>query len=178
MSVHQITELPKVLALLLVEQGSYTYIDKLAQSASKDLALYHIREALRDYHSLLSRGISNDEAKMTADTINFLKIENEIRDINETSSISGLREKLSFLSAQALAEAARIRTRSTYGIGLKILEFFNKKGISFTGVEDFRKAIMDQIKEISKSLNIVEEDISEIAENTSLLKSLLRRGEK
>lgn len=178
MSVYQITELPKVLAILLVEQGSYTYIDKLAQSASKDLALYHIREALRDYHSLLSRGISNDEAKILADTINFLKVENEIKDVNGASSVSDLREKVSLLSSQALAEAARIKTKSTYGIGLKILEFFIQKGTSFTRVEDFKEAIKGQIKEISKALDIDEEDIRDVAENMSLLRSLMRRGEK
>lgn len=33
-------ELAKVLALLLYVQREYSYIDKLSQSASKDLALY------------------------------------------------------------------------------------------------------------------------------------------
>ncbi|MEM2741990.1 MAG: type I-A CRISPR-associated protein Csa5 [Nitrososphaeria archaeon] len=119
MSMYRITELPKILAILLVEQGSYTYIDKLAQSTSKDLALYHIREALRDYHSLLSRGISNDAARDIAGKINFSYMENEIREIKEVLSVSDLRERVSFLSSQALIEAARMKTRSAYDGGEK-----------------------------------------------------------
>lgn len=111
-------ELSKVLAVLLVEQGSYTYIDKLAQSSSKDLALYHIREALRDYHSLMnslkSKEVMSDEdkeVKFVMERINFSEVENEIKELSEIATISHLRERVSLISSQALAEAARIKSK-------------------------------------------------------------------
>jgi len=107
----KIYELSKILAVLLVEQESYTYIDKLAQSSSKDLALYHIREALRDYHSLVNKGIANEEAKSIAEGIKFSDVEDEIKRLSEVTTISHLREYVSFISSQALAEAARIKSK-------------------------------------------------------------------
>lgn len=103
-----ISELSKVLALLLIEQGSYSYIDKISQTASKDLALYHIREALRDYHSLQNRGFSNEAAIGLAKTINFSKLEKEILEIKDLTDITQLREKTSLLAAEALAIAGRL----------------------------------------------------------------------
>jgi CRISPR-associated protein Csa5 len=169
-------ELSKVLAVLLVEQGSYTYIDKLAQASSKDLALYHVRETLRDYNSLLNRGIVNEEAKIIADSINFSNVEKEVEKIGKTSSISDLREIVSLISAQALAEAARIRTRSTYSIGVKILDYLKSKGKSFDTPETLKESINSERKEIVEKLGIDEDIIDEIIENKSLLKSLIRRG--
>ncbi len=101
-------ELSKILALLLVEQGSYSYIDKISQTSSKDLALYHIREALRDYHSLQSRGLSNEAAIGLARTIDFSKLEKEILEIKDLTDITQLRERTSLVTAEALAVAGRL----------------------------------------------------------------------
>ena len=104
-------ELAKVLALLLIEQGSYSYIDKISQTSSKDLALYHIREALRDYHSLRSRGFSNEVATELAKTIDFGRLEKEILEIKDVADITQLRERTSLITAEALAMAGRLVRR-------------------------------------------------------------------
>ncbi|MGC9069358.1 MAG: hypothetical protein ACP5IZ_10375 [Thermoprotei archaeon] len=168
-------ELSKVLAVLLVEQGSYTYIDKLAQASSKDLALYHVRETLRDYNSLLGRGIANEEAKIIADLINFSSVEREIEKIGKASSISDLREIVSLISAQALAEAARIKSRRTYSVSIRIFDYLKNKGKSFNTVEDLRESIKSDKKEIAEKLNVEEDIIEEVAENRPLLKSLIKK---
>ena len=172
----ELRELSKVLAVLLVEQGSYTYIDKLAQVSSKDLALYHIRETLRDYNSLVSRGINNEEAKVTADSIDFLEIESVIEKISNVSSVSELREIVSFITAQALAESARIKTRSTYSIGVKILDEFKSRGMSFGKDDELAEAIKRNQKELAEKLGVDEDVISDIARNRVLLRYLIRRG--
>ncbi|MDW7971454.1 MAG: hypothetical protein RMI53_06320 [Nitrososphaerota archaeon] len=171
-------ELYKIFSILLVEHGSYTYIDKLAQSTSKDIALYHIREALRDYHSLINRGINYEEAKTVANSIDFLRLENEIKEIGELSSLPSLRERVSLLSSQALAEAARIKSRVTYNIGKKIKDFLYEKGLKPEDIENFRKAIKDNLEKISESLGIDESTINEIADNTSLLRHLIDKKEE
>uniref|UniRef100_A0A7C4BAI3 Type I-A CRISPR-associated protein Csa5 n=1 Tax=Thermofilum pendens TaxID=2269 RepID=A0A7C4BAI3_THEPE len=103
----KISEIAKILAILRVEQGSYTYIDKISQTSSRDLALYYIREALRDYHSLMARGFSNPHARQLAGTVDFEGVEGEIERIRKLSGAVELREELSTIAAQALAEAAK-----------------------------------------------------------------------
>lgn len=104
-------ELAKVLAVLLVEQGSYSYIDKLSQTSSKDLALYYVREALRDYHSLASRGFEKEAAKELARTVNFRELEEEIDKLRGLEGVPQLREEISFITARALAQAGRLARR-------------------------------------------------------------------
>jgi CRISPR-associated protein Csa5 len=100
--------LARVLAILNVEQGSYTYIDKLSQAVSRDLALYYIREALRDYHSLMNRGFQSEEAKKTSEHVIFSELESEIDLIRSIQDPAKLREELSAIAAQALAESGRL----------------------------------------------------------------------
>lgn len=100
--------LARVLAVLLLERGSYSYIDKIAQTSSRDLALYYVREALRDYHSLASGRFEKEEAAELARSINFRVLEEEIAKLRELKDVSQLREELSFVAAQALAEAGRL----------------------------------------------------------------------
>lgn len=88
-------ELAKVLALLAA-QNNYSYIDKIAQATSKDLVLYHIREALRDYHTLLKGEEIN---------INIDRLADEIDELMKVENIAQLREKTSFIAAEALAIA-------------------------------------------------------------------------
>jgi CRISPR-associated protein Csa5 len=104
----RIRNLARVLAILNVEQGSYTYIDKISQSVSRDLALYYIREALRDYHSLVNRGFQSEEAKKTSEYVIFSELESEIEFIRSIQDPVKLREELSMIAAQALAESGRL----------------------------------------------------------------------
>lgn len=169
-------ELSKVLAVLLVEQGSYTYVDKMAQTTSRDLALYHIREALRDYNSLLTREFENGEAKIIADSIRFQEVEKEIEAISKVSSVSDLREVVSLISSQALAEAARIKSRNTYNMAVKITEYFKKKGMTFTKAEDLKNLIQNNKDGILKDLGIEEDIVNDIIHNLALLGYLAKRG--
>jgi CRISPR-associated protein Csa5 len=104
----RIRNLARVLAILNVEQGSYTYIDKISQSVSRDLALYYIREALRDYHSLMNKGFQFEEAKKTSEYVIFSELESEIELIRSIQDPVKLREELSMIAAQALAESGRL----------------------------------------------------------------------
>jgi len=172
------SELSKILAVLLIEQGSYTYVDKIAQTVSKDLALYHIREALRDYNSLLTREFTNKEARAIADSIRFQEVEKEIETISKISSISDLREIVSLISSQALAEAARIKSRSIYNIALEIKEYLKQRGLSFTKAEDLKILIQNNISNISRDLNIDEEIINNVSENQTLLEHIVKKERK
>jgi CRISPR-associated protein Csa5 len=104
----RIRNLARVLAILNVEQGSYTYIDKISQSVSRDLALYYIREALRDYHSLVNKGFQFEETKKTSEYVIFSELESEIELIRSIQDPAKLREELSTIAAQALAESGRL----------------------------------------------------------------------
>lgn len=104
----RIKNLSRILAILYVEQGSYTYIDKLSQVVSRDLALYYIREALRDYTSLVNKGFTSEEAAKSSSFVNYAELEAEIEEIRNIQEISKLREELSAITAQALAEAGYI----------------------------------------------------------------------
>jgi CRISPR-associated protein Csa5 len=177
LSMHTVKgELSKVFAVLLIEQGSYTYVDKLAQTTSRDLALYHIREALRDYNSLLNRGFTNNETKIIADSIKFQDVEKEIEMISKIASTSDLREIVSLISSQALAEAARIRSRGIYIIAVKIVGYLKQKGMFFEKAEDLKNLITKNKSEIVKDLGIEEDAINDVVENQSLLRYLSRGG--
>ncbi|MEM1522637.1 MAG: hypothetical protein QW407_07735 [Thermofilaceae archaeon] len=173
-------ELAKVLAVLLVEQGSYSYVDKLSQVSSKDLALYHLREALRDYHSLASRGFEKEEVGELAKTINFEKLEGEIARLKEIAGITQLREEISFVTAQALAEAGRLISRGEYLLARRVLEYLKAQDLLRGDEKEVSKIIRGMAKAISGALGIPEEDLNRIASNERLLKSLIERlrGEK
>ncbi|MCD6348504.1 MAG: type I-A CRISPR-associated protein Csa5 [Candidatus Korarchaeota archaeon] len=105
----------ELLAVLIAENEEYTFVDKLGYAPSKDLVLYYLREALRDYHSLLNQGFKNSKAKERADSIELDKIEKGIEEIGGIQGSKELREKISLMTAKALAIAASLRGRDENG---------------------------------------------------------------
>lgn len=109
-----VDDVSRLLAVLVAEQGSYTYVDKLGYAPSADLAVFYLKEALRDYHSLLRKGVFDNPVvrdvvsglNKKLDKINYVlgKIA-EIRDRRE------LRRITSLISSKALAYAARYMGR-------------------------------------------------------------------
>jgi len=104
-----LTELAKVLAVLVAEERNYTYVDKLGYVPSKDLAVFYIREALRDLHSLLRKEkFENKKAEELAKEIEFDKIETALENLTRISDKKELREKTSLIAAKALTISAKI----------------------------------------------------------------------
>ena len=107
-SQKHIDNLAKALAVLVVEEENYSYIDKLGYAPSRDLALYYIREALRDLHSLLRGGrIEKKYAKELLSQVSFEEAEKAIEEIGKISSRKQLRETLSIVASKALALSAK-----------------------------------------------------------------------
>jgi len=106
----EFTEIGKILAVLVAEQDSYTYVDKIGYAPSRDLAIFYLKEAIRDFHSLLRRGeFENKSAKKEAEKINYNRVEYEIRKMSNISDRKELREKLSLIAALALTISARLK---------------------------------------------------------------------
>ena len=104
-----LTELAKVLAVLVAEERNYTYVDKLGYVPSKDLAVFYIREALRDLHSLLRKEkFENKKAEELAKEIEFDKIETALENLTRISDKKELREKTSLIAAKALTISAKM----------------------------------------------------------------------
>jgi len=105
-------DVAEVLAVLIAEKGNYTYVDKLGYAPSKDLAVYYIREALRDLHSLLrsDQRWENSKAKEKADKINFDRVERGIQDLAKLDprDKKKLREITALISAKALSISATL----------------------------------------------------------------------
>lgn len=102
-------EVAKVLAVLVAEQGSYTYVDKLGYVPSKDLAVFYLKEALRDLHSLLKKDkFENEKAGELAGQINFDYVERDIEELTRVEDRRELREKTSLIAAKALAISAKL----------------------------------------------------------------------
>lgn len=99
-------ELAKVLAVLIAEQGSYTYVDKLGYSPSRDLAIFYLKEALRDLHSLMNKEIENEKARQLLKEINFEYAERAIDELVKVEDRKTLKEKTSLIGAKALAISA------------------------------------------------------------------------
>ncbi len=101
--------LAKLLAVLVAENGSYTYVDKLGYAPSKDLVLYYLREALRDFHSLRNKTQwDNPKAFAEAGDIKMEFVEKEIEDIAKVTGLKDLREVVSLITAKALSTASRL----------------------------------------------------------------------
>ncbi|MEM2178969.1 MAG: hypothetical protein QW272_09145 [Candidatus Methanomethylicaceae archaeon] len=99
----------KLLAVLMNEQESYTYIDKLRNAPSKDLAIFYFGEAIRDYHSILNRGFEKKNSENEAKWINFMEVEKEINKLKTISDRKEIREIVSLISAKALAILGRLK---------------------------------------------------------------------
>ena len=104
-------QIPNILAVLIAERGSYTYIDKIGYSPSRDLTLFYIREALRAFHSLLNQDSwSNKKARELAmEEIEYNGVNSELEKIAGVSNLIELREIVSLITAKALSKAAELR---------------------------------------------------------------------
>jgi len=103
-----VDNLAKALAILVVEEESYSYIDKIGYAPSKDLALFYIKEALRDLHSLIRGGVlEKAEAKKLLGEVDFDRVEREIEKIGSLETRKELREVLSMLTSKALTIVAK-----------------------------------------------------------------------
>jgi CRISPR-associated protein Csa5 len=102
-------DLAKLLAVLVAENNSYTYVDKLGYASSKDLVLYYLREALRDFHSLKNKTEwDNTKAFAEAKEIKMERVEEDLEDIAKISNMKELREAVSLIVAKALSTASRL----------------------------------------------------------------------
>ena len=109
MSLAELAELSKVLAVLVAEEEDYTYVDKLGYVPSKDLAVFYLKEALRDLHSLLRKEkFENKEAGELANKIKYDKVEKALEELTNVSNRKELREKTSLIAAKALAISAKL----------------------------------------------------------------------
>ena len=80
-------KIARVLAVLIAN-GNYTYVDKLANAPSADLVLFYLREAIRDFHSLIrSENLKNEKARPL-----LKKVKKELSE--ELSSEHGIFEGL------------------------------------------------------------------------------------
>ncbi len=102
-------ELAKILAVLIAEGGNYTYVDKLGYAPSKDLAIYYLKEALRDLHSLKNQQkIESEKTKTLLNSINFELAEKALDELSGIDDRRILKEKASLIAAKALAISARL----------------------------------------------------------------------
>lgn len=99
--------LAKALAILIVEEGNYSYVDRIGYAPSKGLALFYIREALRDLHSLIRSGeVKAEGAKELLRGLDFNNVYKEIEDVEALEDREDLREALSVLASKALTLSA------------------------------------------------------------------------
>ncbi|MEM4488546.1 MAG: hypothetical protein QXK88_07105 [Desulfurococcaceae archaeon] len=178
-SLHEEKELGKVLAVLYVELGDPSYIDKLAQSSSKDLVLFRIGEALRDYHSLVNKGFENESVAELARSIDFQRVEKCLSKIKAIDSVKELRETISLATSYALAEAARLRSREAYLTAKSVLTYLSQKGLlkDHKSAQDIRKIVEENIDQVSRELIIPKERILDVLKDEKLIERLLSKME-
>jgi len=99
----------KMLAILTNEQNSYTYIDKLRNAASKDLAIFYLGEAMRDYHSILNKGFEKEIDETEAKQILFDEVKKDVDYLNSLTDRKKIREAVSLISAKALIILGRLK---------------------------------------------------------------------
>lgn len=97
------------IAVLIAEQGSYSYVDKLGNAPTKELALLYVKEALRDFNSLLSKSDLNPSTRSEIEKIRFEIVQREVDQLAEINDRRQLREVVSLIAAKALAKAANLR---------------------------------------------------------------------
>lgn len=108
--------LARVLAILIAEQENYSYVDKMSNAPSKELALFYVREALRDFNSLLKKDVfENSKAKEAIKYVSLEKIEQQIEELSQIDDRKKLKEVVSLIGAKALAMAARFKLCKTEG---------------------------------------------------------------
>jgi len=104
----KVWNISRALAVLIAEQRSYSYVDKLSYATSKDLVLFYLREALRDLHSLKDKEFENAKAKEEMNKIDFNYLDKEIEEISKINDKIKLREVVSLISSKALATSMRL----------------------------------------------------------------------
>ena len=171
-------EISKIFAVLLYSQGSYTYVDKLSQASSKDLALFYVREALRDYNSLLNSGKIDEDAQYLSNSINFSKAEEEINQLKSKSNTPDLREMVSYISSQALVKAAGLKSRAAYNLGRSVVNWLKSKGKFREDLSALSSEISSNAAEISKDLHVDIKEIETISDNRNLLRYLVKQSKE
>ena len=110
---HLIDHLSRVLAVVIAENGDYSHVDKLGYVISPDLAVYYLREALRDFSSLLSKTAwENIGAKIEAERIRMDLVEKALDAILGLKDPREVRKTVSAIAAKALARANMLRARN------------------------------------------------------------------
>lgn len=162
-------EISKVIAVLIAENGSYTYVDKISNAPSKALALMSIRDALRDYHSIASRGVfTSDVIKDFASSINFDQVTKEIDNITMIDNTSKLREELSLISAEALSLSARLKSYYEYKIADQLVKYAKANGVKT--LEELERFLESNASKVAKDLGLDEDKISSVSKNKQLLR--------
>jgi len=109
LEVRFVDDVAKILAILIAEENSYTYVDKLGNAPSVDLALHYIREAFRDFHSLLRKGsLENKALQNLVEDVkkNIDRVQVTLSDIAKIEDRKVLRKVVSLIASKALALAA------------------------------------------------------------------------
>jgi hypothetical protein len=101
-------EFPKVLAALIIEREDYSHVDKIGYAQSKDLLMFHVREALRDLQTLIRSGSLK---QLNVPQIDYERIEWDLKKIADIETSRELREVASFIAGEALALAAKSITK-------------------------------------------------------------------
>ncbi len=110
---HLIDHLSRVLAVVIAENGDYSHVDKLGYVISPDLAVYYLREALRDFSSLLSKTAwENMGARIEAERIRMDLVERALDAILGLKDPREVRKTVSAIAAKALARANMLRTKN------------------------------------------------------------------
>jgi len=162
-------------------EGSFTYVDKIAQASSKDLALYYIRDALRDYASLMASDKVSEfpQAKALADSLSSSDLEKDVGEIEQINSVPELREYLSYVASEALIQATTLGNRQLYDLAVKIRDYlgFSPVGEKPSGeeVEKLSNEIKQKAREIASALDVTEEDVLAVAKNKNILWSVLKK---
>ena len=111
----EIENVSTMLAVLVASENDYTYVDKIGYAPSKDLLMFYLKEALRDFHSIARSGrLKNEKARELLDSF-LKKLEESNIDLNKSldeiyrgiKDRQSLREITSLISAKALAISAK-----------------------------------------------------------------------
>ncbi len=111
-------EVSRVLAVIIAENNDYSHVDKLGYVVSPDLAVYYLRETLRDYSSLLNKTMwNNPAARREAAEIRMDMVEKAIDAIAAINDPKEVRRIVSTIAAKALARANHLCSSKNQGEG-------------------------------------------------------------
>lgn len=110
----------------LVAQDNYGYVDKIGQAPTPDLLIFYLKEAFRDFHSLL-RAPKPDQPNKFYDELNrfYNEIKERKKDLDSALDAiydwvrrgdrKKLREVCSIISAKALAKSLSLKAEEGGG---------------------------------------------------------------